>query len=384
MDFGLTFEQQALVNSARRMVETVIDPILNAHRPDHALPKSAVLQIMQKAADLGLTSARIPIEGGGAGLSMLDYGLIGEQIPPCIALILQPHEATTTRIYLGGTEDQRERFVPDLIAGQRIACTGSTEPDIGSDPRGVKTNVHEEGKDLVINGRKLWISNAPICDVMNVMCRMTRSDGSSSLVRVIVDRAQSPFETREVHMLGLNQSPHGEVVFDNCHVPKSNLCPDNGDTARLLTLTWLANRPLVGLMAVNLAQKALDLAIEYAKVRKQFGKFIGSFQLIQQDLAEIHTAVVTSRLVCYHALAAIDRGERANALSAMAKRYSVDACDRAIALAMRIHGAMGLSHELGLERLARDARMISIPDGTPGILTLIQGRELTGLDAIRG
>jgi alkylation response protein AidB-like acyl-CoA dehydrogenase len=384
MDFGLTFEQQMLVDSARKMVETAIQPILDAHPADRALPKSAVLQIMQKAAELGLTSARVPLEGGGAGLSMLDYGLMGEQIPPSVALILQPHEATTTRIYLGGTPDQQERFVPDLIAGRRIACTGSTEPDIGSDPRGVKTKVHADGKDLVINGRKLWISNAPICDVMNVMCRMGKPDGSSNLVRVLVDRAQSPFETREVHMLGLNQSPHGEVVFDDCRVPKSNLCPDNGDTAKLLTLTWLANRPLVGLMAVNLAQKALDLAIEYAKVRKQFGRAIGAFQLIQQDLADIHTAVVTSRLACYHALAAIDRGERANALSAMAKRYAVDACDRAIALAMRIHGAMGLSKELGLERLARDARMISIPDGTPGILTLIHGRELTGLDAIRG
>ena len=384
MDFALTFEQQMLVDSARKMVETVIQPILDAHPANAALPKPAVLQIMQKASELGLTSARIPVEAGGAGLSMLEYGLMGEQIPPCIALILQPHEATTTRIHLGGTPDQRERFVPDLIAGRRIACTGSTEPDIGSDPRGVKTRVQADGKDLVINGRKLWISNAPICDVINVMCRMSKPDGTSSLVRVLVDRAQSPFETREVHMLGLNQAPHGEVAFDNCRVPKSNLCPDNGDTARLLTLTWLANRPLVGLMAVNLAQKALDLAIEYAKVRQQFGRAIGGFQLIQQDLADIHTAVVTSRLVCYHALAAIDRGERANGLSAMAKRYAVDACDRAIALAMRVHGAMGLSNELGLERLARDARMISIPDGTPGILTLIQGRELTGIDPFRG
>jgi alkylation response protein AidB-like acyl-CoA dehydrogenase len=315
---------------------------------------------------------------------MLDYGLMGEQIPPSVALILQPHEATTTRIYLGGTPDQRERFVPDLIAGRRIACTGSTEPDIGSDPRAVKTRVHSDGDDLVINGRKLWISNAPVCDVMNVTCRMGKPDGSSTLVRVLVDREHSPFETRELHMLGLRQSPHGEVVFDDCRVPKRNLCPDTGDTARLLTLTWLANRPLVGLMAVNLAQKALDLAVEYAKVRKQFGRAIGGFQLVQQDLAEIHTAVVTSRLICYHALAAIDLGERANALSAMAKRYAVDACDRAVALAMRIHGAMGLSGELGLECIARDIRTLTIPDGTPGILTLIQGRELTGIDAVRG
>jgi alkylation response protein AidB-like acyl-CoA dehydrogenase len=384
MDLSLTFEQQMLVDAARKMVRTHIQPILDAHSPDDALPKSAVLAIMEKAAELGLTSARIPEEGGGAGLSALDYGLMAEQIPPAVGLILQPHEATTTRIYLGGTPEQRERFVPDLMAGRKIAATASSEPNVGSDPRGVETRAHMDGNDIVLNGRKLWISNASVCDVMNVTCRMTAPDGSSRLARILVEPADSPFEANELHMLGLCQSPHGEVVFENCRVPKRNFCPDTGDTAKLLTLTWLTNRPLVGLMAVGLAQKALDLAVEYAKVRKQFGRPIGSFQLIQNDLAEIQTAVVTSRLVCYNALAAIDRGERANGLSAMAKRYAVDACDRAVALAMRVHGAMGLSVELGLDRIARDIRMLHIPDGTPGILTLIQGRELTGLDPFRG
>lgn len=384
MDLSLTFEQQMLVDAARKMVETQIQPILDAHSPDDALPKSAVLAIMERAAELGLTSARIPADGGGAGLSMLDYGLMAEQIPPVVGLILQPHEATTARIHLGGTPEQRERLVPDLMAGRKIAATASSEPNVGSDPRGVETRAQAEGDDIIINGRKLWISNATICDVMNVTCRLTAPDGSSRLARVLVEPADSPFEATELHMLGLRQSPHGEVVFENCRVPIRNFCPDTGDTAKLLTLTWLTNRPLVGLMAVGLAQKALDLAVEYAKTRKQFGRPIGSFQLIQNDLAEIQTAIVTSRLVCYNALAAIDRGERANGLSAMAKRYAVDASDRAVALAMRVHGAMGLSVELGLDRIARDIRMLHIPDGTPGILTLIQGRELTGLDPFRG
>ncbi len=384
MDFSLTTEQQMMVNAARRMVETEIQPVLEANDRDKGLPKSAVLKIMAKAADLGLTSARIPEAGGGAGMSMLDYGLIGEQIPPCVGLILQPHEATTTRIYFGCSPEQKERYLPDLMSGKRIACTGSTEPDVGSDPRGIKTKVTEAGDVLIINGSKLWISNAPICDVMNVTCRLTTQDGKSSVVRVLVDRTESEFTTRELDMLGLRQAPLGEVAFNDCRVPRRNLCPDTGDTAKLLTLTWLANRPLVGLMAVHLAQKALDAARAYAGIRKQFGRTIGGFQLIQNDLADIETAVVTSRLVCYNALAAIDRGERANGLSAMAKRYAVDACDRAIALAMRIHGAIGLSWELGLEQIARDVRTISIPDGTPGILTLIQGRELTGIDPFRG
>lgn len=383
MDLSLSEEQRMMVEAARRLVERHIQPILDANDKDRALPKTAILQIMLKASELGLTSARIPEEGGGAGLKMLDYGLIGEQMPANVALILQPHEATTTRVYFGCTGEQKERFLGDLMAGRRIGCTASTEPDVGSDPRAVKTTVTEDGDHLVLKGRKQWISNSTVCDFMNVTCRKVNADGTSALARVLVDRAESPFEAREVAMHGLRQAPLGEVLFDSVRIPKKNLCPETGDTAKLLTLTWLANRPLVGLLAVNMGQKALDAARAYAGTRKQFGKYIGGFQLIQADLAEIETAVVSSRLLCYHALAALDRGERANGLSAMAKRYAVDACDRAIALAMRIHGAMGLSRELGLEQLARDARSLTIPDGTPGILTLIQGRELTGMDPFR-
>jgi alkylation response protein AidB-like acyl-CoA dehydrogenase len=384
MDLSLTVEQQMMVASAKRMVETDIQPILDSHDRGKALPKAAILKMMEKAANLGMMSARIPEEGGGAGMSMLDYGLITEQMPPSAGLILQPHEATATRVYYGCTPEQRERYLDDLMAGRKIACTASTEPDVGSDPRGIKTRVRETDNDLVLDGSKLWISNATVCDVMNVTCRLVSDDGSSSMVRVLVDPSQSSFEARELAMHGLCQAPLGEVTFSGCRVPKENLCPDTNETAKLLTITWLANRPLVGLMAVGLAQRALDAARSYAGVRKQFGRYIGGFQLIQNDLAEIETCVLSSRLICYNALSAIDRGERANGLSAMAKRYAVDSCDRALALAMRIHGAMGLSRELGLEQMARDIRTLTIPDGAPGILTLIQGRELTGFDAFRG
>jgi alkylation response protein AidB-like acyl-CoA dehydrogenase len=383
LDFALNDDQRMMVDAAQRVNEKFVQPLLAAHDKRRALPKEAVLSVLEKAADLGLTSARIPEEAGGAGLKLLDYGLMVEQLPPSIMLIVQPHEATTTRIHFGGTPEQRERFVPDLMAGRRIGCTGSTEPDHGSDPRGIKTTATPRGDRVLLNGRKQWISNAPVCDVINVTCRIPEG-GGFRMARVLVDRAETPFETREVEMHGLCQAPLGEVLFDNVEVPAANLCPDNADTAKLLTITWLANRPTVGLMAIGLAQRALKMACEYAGVRKQFGKPIGAFQAIQNDLADIETLVVTGRLVCYNALSALDRGERANGLSAMAKRYAVDAADRAIALAMRIHGAMGLSTELGLEQLARDVRTLTIPDGTPGILQLIQGRELTGIDPFRG
>lgn len=383
MDFNLTSEQRMISDSARRMVETDIQPILDRNPKDRTLPKDEILKIFAAAAEMGLTSARIPEEGGGAGLSMLDYGLITMHVPPTVGLMLQPHEATSTRIYFGGSDEQRKQYLDDLIAGRMIAATGSSEPNMGSNPREVQTRIAEDGDELVVDGTKLWISNATTCDVINVTGKMQNPDGGASMVRVLVDMHSAQVETRSIHMMGLRQAPHGEVIFSGCRIPKSCLSPDKGDTARLLTITWLSNRPLVGLMAVNQAQKALDIALEHAKGRQQFGRAIAGFQLIQQDLAEAEALILSARLLCLNALSAIDAGERANGVSAMAKRYAVDACDKAIALAMRVCGAIGLSTELGLEQMARDVRMLTIPDGTPGILTLIQGRELTGVDAIR-
>ncbi len=384
MDFALSDDQQMMVDASSRLNEKFVQPLLDSHDKFKGLPKRAVLSVLEKAADLGLTAARIPEEAGGAGLKMLDYGMIVEQLPPSIMLMVQPHEATTTRIHFGGTPEQKERFVPGLIAGRMVGATGSTEPDHGSDPRGIKTTATPDGHgSVLLSGRKQWISNAPVCDLIYVTCRMSDGAGGFKMARVIVERSETPFETRELEMHGLCQAPLGEVLFDNCKIPERNVCPESADTARLLTITWLANRPAVGLMAVGLAQRALNMAREYAGIRKQFGKPIGAFQLIQKDLADIETLVVTARLTCYHALSAIDRGERANGLSAMAKRYAVDASEKAIAIAMRVHGAMGLSRELGLEQLARDVRTLTMPDGTPGILALIQGRELTGLDPFR-
>lgn len=384
MEFELDSEQRMIQESARRMVERNIDPILATHDRDKPLPKKAMLQIFQICAEQGLTSARIPEESGGAGLPALTLGLMHEQLPPAIALALIAHEGTGARIFLSSNQEQRDRFLPDIISAKRIACTANTEPDVGSDPRSVKTRAREEGDAYVVEGRKMWITNASICDMVNVTCSVGKDErGLSNLVRVIIERDQSPFTTQEIDMLGLKQGHLSEVLFENCRVPKVNALGEPGDASRILTLTWLANRPIFGLFAVHLAQKALDAATIFAKDRVQFGKSISSFQLVQELLADITAAVTSSRLMCYFALSCIGKGERANQVSAMAKRFAVNSCQRAISLAMEVHGAIGLSREMGLEQLYRDARMLTVPDGTNQILTLIEGRELTGMAAYR-
>jgi alkylation response protein AidB-like acyl-CoA dehydrogenase len=384
MDFQLTGEQRMVQESARRMAGRELYPVVNAEHPDRPLPKDVMRKLLQVCASQGLTCARVPEADGGAGMSMLTYGLMFEQLPPVVAFAVVGQEATAARIALESTDEQRERLLPDLIAARKIACTGSTEPDAGSDPRGIRTRARADDDHLLIDGRKMWITNASICDVINITALEGRdADGSGRMIRVAVDREESPFESVKTPCLGFAQGHLGEVTFTHCRVPMRNRLGRAGDAARVLTLTWLANRPLFGLMATNMAQRALDAALTYAEDRAQFGRKIASYQLVQELLADISAAVTTSRLVCYYALDAIDRGERANGVSAMAKRYAIAACQRAISMAMEVHGSMGISRELGLEQLYRDCRMLPIPDGTNQILTLIEGRELTGVPAFR-
>jgi alkylation response protein AidB-like acyl-CoA dehydrogenase len=384
MDFKLTSEQELIQESARSMAERDIQPVLDAHDPDKPLPKEAMLQIYSVLGKQRLTAPRLSEEHGGAGLKMLEYGLVFEALPPVISISLLAQECTVARMFAESSEEQREKFLPDLIAGKKLCCTGTTEPDVGSNPREVKTKVVEDGDELVINGAKMWITNAGVCDIINVTCADGLDDrGYSRLRRVVVEREHSPFKTSDIECVGLKQGHVSEVLFENCRVPASNSLGTPGDAAKVLTMTWNGNRPLVGLASVHLAQKAFELAVEYAGTRKQFGKFIGGHQLVQKQLADIEMLIVTSRLLCYSALNAMDWGDRANGSSAMAKRYATQACEKAIADAMLVHGAMGIACETGLEQLFRDARVLHVPDAVPGILTLIQGRELTGMDAFR-
>ena len=387
MNFEPTGHQQAMADAANRLVREAIEPKLAAHRADAPLPKASMLDLYGSLAELGVLAPRLAESAGGGGLGMVDYGLILEQLPPVLALSLLSHEGTIARIHAGGNSPVANDFLPDLISGRKIACTANTEAQAGSDSRAVTTKVEIEGDYAYITGRKMWITNASIADVVNVSCVEGADNSGRPIVRrVLVDRDISPFEVRETPVMGLQQGHLGEMVFERTRVPRESVLGQgegSGDAATQLTLGWNGNRPLVGLMTVHLARKAFEMAREYAVTRRQFGRSLASMQLVQQDLGEIETEIVTARLLCFYALDAIDRGRRPNGTSAMAKRYATQACERAIQKAMQIHGAMGISVELGLERLWRDARMFKVPDGTNGILALIQGREITDVAAFR-
>lgn len=384
MEFGLTADQENMIASTRRLVDRVIRPVLAKHPRDRALPKQELIAIFKALAEQGILTPRLPEEGGGTGLSLLDCGLAFEQIPPSISMSMLSQDSFVARVFAECSPAQRDQWLPDVIAGKKLACTGSTEPDTGSDPRGIKTRLRREGDMAVLNGQKMWITNVSVCDVMLVTCtEESPKDGRQKVIKILVDREKSPFEAREIDAIGLNQGFLGEAIFSDCRVPLANIVESDSGT-KVLNKSWNLNRALVGLQAVHLAQRAFEQALEYSKVRRQFGKPIGAHQLVQKNLSDIATAITTSRYLCYRTLWMMDQGQEVNGTAAMTKRYAQMACREAVWQSMNIMGAMGLSREVGLEELYRDIRMLPIPDGTNEILALIHGRELTGFEAFRG
>ncbi|MBA5604237.1 acyl-CoA/acyl-ACP dehydrogenase [Duganella sp. FT3S] len=384
MDLQLTTEQEMMATAARKMAAKCIEPVLRKHAASAPLPKAAMLEIYGALADFGLTAARLPTELGGGGLSMIDYGLMIEQLPPVIALSLISHEGTIMRIHAGATAEVRHAYLPDLIAGRKIACAANSEEAAGSDANAVRTRLEMADGHARITGRKMWISNASVCDVVVASCAAEADGGGRPRIRrALVDRSQSEIEVRAIELTGLKQGHLGELVFERTMVPPSHLMDGEGDAGKYYVVGGNGNRPLLGLMAVNMAQRAFDMAREYATVRQQFGQSLASCQLVQQDLAEIESAVISSRLMCLYALDCLDRGMRGDGTSAMAKRFATHHAERAVHLAMQVHGAMGISEELALEQLWRDVRVLQVPDGTMGILALIQARSLTGVAAFR-
>lgn len=385
MEFALTADQELMRDTVLRLVQREIDPLLREHGADRAVPKSVFLHALRAFAGLGLTAARLPESAGGPGIKMLDYGIMMEQIPPVIGVSLIAHEASAARLYADGNDEQRKRLLPDIVSATKIFCTGSTEPDAGSDPRGVRTRLTRSGEQLLLNGRKMWISNVAECDAILVTCLDCREDpASSKVIKVVVERDRSPFEARNIDTIGLKQGLLGEAVFEETPIDARNVVVSASGGTEALKTSWAVNRPIFGLFAVHLAQRAYEMALEYALVRTQFGKPIGAHQLVQKNLSDVITAVTSSRLLCYYALSAVDQGGPAEGPAAMAKRYAQNACPEAVWQAMNVLGAMGLSTEANIEALYRDVRMIAIPDGTNEILALIHGREITGFEAFRG
>jgi acyl-CoA dehydrogenase len=381
--FQFSEEDLLLRDSARRFSLEKLKPFIES-QPDTPIERSKLLELLKLVRPFGILSGRVSAADGGDELSFTQMGILYESFPPEVAMIASTSDLNAYRIQNGASEELRRRYLPGIMAGEILVASAISEPNAGSDISSIRTRATLEGDHYVVNGQKVWSSAGEAADVLVVAVACDKDErGRSVIGRLLVDTRESKVTTKNLSMFGLRRHSMCEVFFDNCVVPKSNMIGEPGDGDKALSLSWLSHRVYIGLIAVNIAQEALDRSIEYAKLRVQFGRPIGANQLIQSMLVDMSIAVETSRYLCYRALHQLDQGIQSRYASSVAKLQATDTAVKVTSNAMQIHGAAGLSTEVGIEKLYRDARMLCIPDGTTEIQRLIAGRELVGINAVR-
>lgn len=379
MDFDPSEEQGMALDGWRRFVASDIAPLVRPFR-DRAFTPEVAHQLLAMMAPYGVGSGWIPEDGGGPGYDFLTSGLLFEalaRVSPDAAGLAWVAEGAALKLYANGSPALRERYLPSMLQGAIIGCSAISEPGIGSSVREMRTRAVRDGDHYRITGEKMWTSNAAVADVAIVVART----GEQEFSMFLVDRAEHGFETREIDKLGLNGWSMGQMVLDDVRVPATNLLGGLGAGLRETMKGFDRSRCFVSTLALGIAQAALDDAVEYACQRTQFGKPIAGHQLVQGLLAEMVSDLEASRLLVYRALAMMSQGKRCEMQAAIAKSFTTEAAQRITSKSIQVHGAFGLTREFPVERHFRNARMLTIPDGTTQINQLIIGRKLTGIDA---
>jgi alkylation response protein AidB-like acyl-CoA dehydrogenase len=387
IDLELTKEQKLLQDSTRRYLEENIAPLVDEMEKRGPMKKEEAHRLIKKLIPYGFMTGRFPDEMGGLGLSALDGALISlELIKVWMSLsgIVGISAGAAAQVAYSDNDLVKERCLDGLMTGDLIGCFGLSEPDAGSDPSSIRTTAVLDGDHYVVNGTKFWISNGSIADICILNCKQADGRGNTGpIMQLVVDRRQSPWEARDPHKLGFRAFPTSELYFDNCRVPRGHLLQPPGKGFAAAQRSLIAARYGAALASVGLAEAALEHAIQYARQRVQFGKPIGGHQMVQQLIAEMIIEVDAARLLTFSGYSHLDRGMLTQRDSSVAKAYATEAAVRVTSKAIQIHGAYGITEDLPLERYFRDARMLTIPDGTTQIQYLLIARDALGIDAIR-
>ncbi|WP_424018455.1 acyl-CoA dehydrogenase family protein [Halorientalis pallida] len=380
MDFELPSEIDQIRDEIQRFGENEIKPVANEYDREEKYPQ----EVMDKAAEMGLMGAQIPVEYGGAGYSMLEAAIISEEmfaIDPGIALCLQSASFGADAIMEFGTEDQKEEYLEPIGKGEAVMGAAISEPHAGSDVSSISTEAEKDGDEYVINGNKMWITNGSVGDFFVVLCQ-TDPDAEgryNGFSQIIVESDRDGFEADKITgKLGIRASDTAELIFDDVRVPEENLVGTPGMGFLQQMQFFDDTRTGVAAQGVGLARGAAERALEYAQEREQFGQPISEFQAIQHKLAEMFTDIEAARNLTYKAAWSVDQDEQITKLASMAKEYAsrvaVDVANEAV----QIHGGAGYVDDFDVERFYRDAKILQIYEGTTEIQKNIIGRELLG------
>jgi alkylation response protein AidB-like acyl-CoA dehydrogenase len=372
-------EAESIRRMAKEFAEKEIAPIADRIDRENKYP----MDLFEKMAKQGLFGMFTPPEYGGTGLDLLSSAIAAEEIAKvsmsASGIIGIQAAVTAAPIAKFGSEEQKKAYLRDMATGKRISAFCLTEPVAGSDASSIETKAVMEGDEYVLNGTKTFITQGEVADLAVVFAKTAAKDGEE-VTTLLVDKRKSPFRVgSKIEVMGLRGTGTAELIFENCRVPKENVLGKEGDGFLIAMMTLNESRIGVAAGGVGLAQAAFDIAVNYAKQRKAFGRLIGKFQAIQWMLADMLRQIHSARLVTYHAAYLRDQQQDFVKEASMAKVFASEVAVEATRRAIQILGGYGPTKDYPLERYYRDAKILEIVEGTSEIQRLILAREILQL-----
>jgi alkylation response protein AidB-like acyl-CoA dehydrogenase len=380
MNFELTEEQNLIRDMVRSFAEAEVAPSARIRDEEERFDRALMYD---RLAELGLTGIVFPEEYGGAGADYISYAIAVEELSRVCGstgVTLSAHLSLCANpIYMFGTEAQKQKFLVPLAKGEKMGAFGLTEPSAGSDAGGTKTTATKDGNDWILNGSKIFITNAGEAEIYVVLARSDKSAEKHRGISAYIVEKGTPgfsFGKKEAKM-GIRSSPTMELVFENCRIPGENLLGQEGQGFKVAMKTLDGGRIGIASQALGIAQGALDASIAYTKEREQFNKPVASFQGVSFQLADMATQIEAARLLIYNAAYRASAGLSYSQESAMAKLFASETAMRVTTQAVQLHGGYGYTREFPVERMMRDAKITEIYEGTSEVQRVVIGAALT-------
>ena len=381
MDFSLTDDQRLIRDTVRKFMEAEVRPVIRQYDREERFPEAEV----RKLGELGCCGMLVPEEWGGAGMDTISYAVMLEEVARVDAAMAVALSLTNFVAYVclwkHGSEAQKKQYLPQLARGEILGAFCLTEPQAGSDSAAIQTRATRHGDVYRLNGTKSWVSNGGVSGLYFVFAKTDPTAGARGVTAFLVEPAFPGFRvSRYEDKMGIRTSRSAELVFTDCEVPAANRLGEEGQGLKIAFEALDGGRVGIAAQAVGIAQGALEAAVSYAKQRRAFGQTISEFQAIQWMLADMQTEIEAARCLVYQAAWLRDHGSgRLGPAASRAKLYASEMVNRVVYKAVQVHGAVGYSRETDVERMYRDARVLSIYEGTSEIQRLLIARDLLGV-----
>lgn len=372
MDFNLTREQQMIRKMIKKFAETEIAPIAEYIDAEAEYPAETVA----KLGELGVMGMPFPQEYGGAGADYITYIMAIEELSKVCAshgVIVQTHNALCCwPIFTYGTEEQKRKYLPELLSGRKLGAFGLTEPNAGTDAAMQQTKAEDKGDHWLLNGSKVFISGGGIAEVYIIMAMTDKSKGTKGISAFIVEKGMPGFfRGKKENKMGIRGSTAAELVFEDCIVPKENLLGELGKGFKVAMTSLDVGRLGIGAQALGIAQGAFDQTVAYMKQRKQFGKSLDQFQALAFEMADMKTRIDGARLLLYYACDRRQKGLPSTVEAAQAKLFCSETAMYVTTKAVQFHGGYGYIKDYPVERMMRDAKITEIYEGTSEVMKMV-------------